>query len=120
MPLSGLRILVIDDYEALRCLKTLLLKKAGAETLEASTGAEACRLAESVQIDLALVDINLPDMQGPDAVRALRGRSGCEAVKVIYTSASELSRDLGPGELFLQEPIDRQKLVDAIRASMGR
>ena len=120
MPLHGLRILVVDDYEALRFLKCLLLNKTGAEVLEAATGAEACRVAEKEAIDLTLMDINLPDMSGPEAVHAMRALPGLSAVKAIYTSASELNQELQPGELFLQEPLDRQMLTDAVRKLTGR
>ena len=120
MSLSGLRILVVDDYEALRFLKSLLLNKTGAEVLEAGTGAEACRVAATEKIDLVLMDINLPDMSGPEAVRVMLAAPASSNVKVIYTSASELGRELEPNEVFLQEPLDRQLLADAIRKLTGR
>jgi CheY-like chemotaxis protein len=120
MLLQGLRILVVDDYESLRFLKTLFLSKAGAEVLSAGTGGEACRLLEKEKIDLVLMDVNLPDMQGPEVARVMRASPASVTVKVIYTSASELDGKLEPGEVFLQEPLDRQTLVDAVRKLTGR
>jgi CheY-like chemotaxis protein len=120
MPLRSLRILLVDDYEPLRFLKARLLLKGGAEVLEARDGAQACRILESQPVDLALLDINLPDMPGTEIARIIRECPATSAVRVIFTSASELKQKLEPGELFLQEPIDARTLYDNIRKSVGR
>jgi CheY-like chemotaxis protein len=120
MPLRSLRILLVDDYEPLRFLKARLLRKGGAEVLEARDGAQACRILESQPVDLALLDINLPDMPGTEIARIIRECPAMSAVRVIFTSASELKQKLEPGELFLQEPIDARTLYDNIRTSVGR
>ncbi len=120
MVLSGLRILVVDDYEALRFLKARILRKAGAEVLEADCGKEARDILAEQAVDLLLLDIHLPDMPATEITRGLRANPATSGVPVILTSASDLDQELREGEMFLQEPVEAAQLVSAIRTLLGR
>jgi CheY-like chemotaxis protein len=120
MPLSKLRILVVDDYEPIRFLKARLLRKSGAEVLEAKSGAEALKILETEKIDLAVLDINLPDMSAMQLRDLLRAAPATASLPLIYTSASERHSELDAGEVFFQELIDANVLNDAIRKLVGR
>ncbi len=61
MPLSALHVLIVDDYEPLRSLKAIFLRRAGAVVCEAKCGQEALQMLRTERPDLALLDINLPD-----------------------------------------------------------
>jgi CheY-like chemotaxis protein len=67
--------LVVDDSEALRRLLETALERAGFETVLAANGAEACtRLAEQSAVDLALLDVRMPGLSGPETLMALRAK----------------------------------------------
>jgi CheY-like chemotaxis protein len=68
-------ILVVDDSEALRCLLQTALGRAGFETVLAANGHDACaRLNEKPAVDLALLDVRMPGLSGPETFVALRAR----------------------------------------------
>jgi DNA-binding NtrC family response regulator len=67
--------LVVDDSEALRRLLETALGRAGFETVLAANGADACAcLAERPAVDLALLDVRMPGLSGPETFLALRAR----------------------------------------------
>lgn len=119
MPLSALRVLIVDDYEPLRFLKAILLRRAGAEVCEAQCGKDALRLLETERIDLALLDVNLPDMSAKDLFGRMRANPATSAMPVIYTSASDQPSQIEPGDVFFQEPLDARTLIDAIKKSVA-
>lgn len=67
-------VLVVDDDDVLRMILTRELRKRGFEVFSTGSGAEAieiyCRAAK--QIDLVLMDVNMPVMSGPDTLEAIR------------------------------------------------
>src|SRR5262245_41146183 len=68
-------ILVVDDSQALRRLLETALGRAGFETVLAANGADACaRLAEKPEVALALLDVRMPGLSGPETFLALRAR----------------------------------------------
>lgn len=66
------QVLVIDDESVTRRLVTFTLKSANVEVISAENGAEALQLAEQYDIQLALVDINLPDIDGFTLLKQLK------------------------------------------------
>jgi len=69
------KILVVDDSEALRRLLETALARAGFETILAASGADACvRLTEKPAIDLALLDVRMPGLSGPETFLALKAK----------------------------------------------
>jgi CheY-like chemotaxis protein len=67
------RILVIDDEDVLRNALRVVLESAGYEVLDAARGAAGLRLYHERGADLVLVDIFMPEMDGLEVIRALRG-----------------------------------------------
>jgi CheY-like chemotaxis protein len=115
MPLSTVRVLIVDDYEPLRDLKAILLRRAGAVVCEAKCGQEALQMLRTERPNLALLDINLPDMSAKELSKRMRTDPATSAVRVIYTSASERPSQLESDDVFFQEPLVIPELVDAIR-----
>lgn len=87
------RILVIEDTEDNRQIVRDLLTSAGYETLEATDGAEGVALAQSQRPDLILMDIQLPEMDGYEATRRIRGIPELARVPIIAVTSYALSGD---------------------------
>jgi two-component system cell cycle response regulator DivK len=83
-------VLIVDDNEKNRKLATNVLRAAGFETLEAATGAEAITLAMEHVPDVVLMDLQLPDMNGTDALRELDRNEPTAQIPVVALSAMPL------------------------------
>ncbi len=75
-PGQALRALVVEDHVDARETLLLLLELWGHQGIESDCGQRALDLAESGELDVALVDIQLPDMDGYTVARTLRERFG--------------------------------------------
>jgi PAS domain S-box-containing protein len=74
--IEGVRVLVADDHPANRKLAGLFLAGVGAEVAEAVNGEEAVRMASEWPYDVILMDIRMPKLDGPGALRAIRQTPG--------------------------------------------
>ena len=84
-PPGGAVVLVVDDEEGVRRMVTAALSEAHYEVVTASNGVEALkRLAERPDIDVVLLDVMMPQMDGAQALRLLRDRA--PKIRVILTS----------------------------------
>ncbi len=84
--MKEVRILLVDDHEVVRNGVRLLIEKvAGWEICgEAGTGREAIALAEKLNPDLIILDVNMPDLNGLDAIRQIK-RNQPETEFLVFT-----------------------------------
>ena len=82
-PLSGARILVVDDVSAIRTVLRRILELAGAEVLEAESGEAVLQITDTEEIDLVLLDLGLPGMDGFAVCDALRGAPRTATLPVV-------------------------------------
>ena len=68
------RILLIDDETSVRVGVGRFLRRAGHEVHDACDGVEALRLAQGLEVDLVITDINMPEMDGIEVILALAER----------------------------------------------
>jgi DNA-binding response OmpR family regulator len=120
--MSAERILVVDDELSLRRLLRLYLTKAGFAVEEASTGREGLAALLRGGIDLAIVDVMLPEIDGLEMVRRARQRS---TVPVIMLTArgEEASRVAGlevGADDYVVKPFLPQEVVARVRAQLRR
>lgn len=87
------RVLVIDDHPAFRAAAAALLDADGFDVVaEASTAAEAVHLARTLELDLVLLDVRLPDRDGIEVAAELAGLPHPPPVVLV---SSRPARDLG-------------------------
>ena len=87
------RILVVEDHEENRRILRLLLTKAGFELIEAETGEDGVRLAETERPDLILMDIQLPGLDGYEATRRIKANPALRPIPLIVVTSYALSGD---------------------------
>jgi two-component system, cell cycle response regulator DivK len=114
------RILVIDDHEDNRRILQDLLANAGYEVLIAANGKEGITLAETRAPDLILMDIQLPDIDGYEATRRIKGIPTLRSVPVIAVTSYALSGDdakaLAAGcDAYVAKPFSPRALLAKVR-----
>jgi two-component system cell cycle response regulator DivK len=82
------RILVVEDRDDLRTILVSILKRfCGYETIEAANGAEAIEKAVAEKPDLILMDLDLPDISGIDAAKAVKENPNTAHIPIVAQTA---------------------------------
>jgi CheY-like chemotaxis protein len=114
------QILIVDDYPGALYLRGRILSEAGYEVLEATNGEDALRLAAQHRPSLVLLDVNLPDISGPEVCERLKRDPATASIPVIQITGAWLSeRDRQQGmasgaDAYLIEPIDDVALLKSV------
>jgi two-component system cell cycle response regulator DivK len=118
--MTGERILVVEDNELNMKLFRDVLGATGYRTLEATTGGEAVELATEHAPDLVLMDIQLPDFDGVQALGRLRANARTAAIPVLALTAQAMDGDrerfLAAGfNGYLSKPVNVRELIGTVR-----
>jgi DNA-binding response OmpR family regulator len=112
------RVLVIEDHPDLRLLLDWLLSLSGYEVVLAEGGPEALRWLAEVRLapDLAILDVEMPDLSGWEVLRSIRGDPATADLPVIMCTVRGGPEDLDQGRRlgcdgYLQKPFDVDQLV---------
>ncbi len=119
------RILVVDDEDDIREVAQLSLEMVGGwEVLTASSGAEGIRRAAAERPDAILLDVMMPEMDGPTTFRALRDDPSTQCIPVILLTAKVQASDrrafdgLGVAGV-LSKPFDPMLLSAQVSETLG-
>ena len=117
--MNGRTILVVEDNAQNRELVSDLLMLAGVRVLMAEDGETALELAAREPVDLVLMDVSLPRMDGLEATRQLKRNPATAHVPVIALTAHAMKGDreriLAAGcDGYLTKPIDTRSFTDAV------
>jgi DNA-binding response OmpR family regulator len=124
-PATPPRILVCDDEPAIATVVATILRREGYDVLEASSGTECIAIVDRGQIDLVLLDVTMPEMDGFAVCQALRTREAGRQLPlpiVLLTGRTDLDARVegmhhGVSE-FLTKPVNRHELVARVRAQL--
>ena len=116
-------ILVVDDDKNTRRYMRAVLEAADYTVTTAENGAEALKVMESEYIDLVVLDIMMPEMDGYQFTEALRGVQN--NLPILMVSAKQLSADRKKGfragiDDYMTKPVDMEELVLRIQALLRR
>jgi len=117
----GPKILVVDDEVTIRNTTRLLLEAANYSVSVASDGAEALARMSDELPDVVLLDLVMPVMDGPTALKAIRETHGNIPVIIVtgHPDSELLSRALESGPLLiLAKPVDKQHLLEGILTAL--
>ena len=119
--LTDMRVLIVDDSRVMRMLLRKMVNELGVDDIvEAGDGQEALELVDSHVPDLAMVDWNMPVMNGLEFVAALRERRDCDRVKVMMVTSESDPRQVyealkAGADEYAVKPIDREILADKLQ-----
>lgn len=91
--LEGKRVLVIEDTAENMRLFRAVLRLEGAEIFEAADARTGIELARAEQPDIILMDIQMPEMDGLEATRILRGEASTQNIPIVAVTASVMDSD---------------------------
>jgi CheY-like chemotaxis protein len=121
---SKINIIIAEDDPLNQRIAIRMLQKLGYHADVASNGAEVLHALESQIYDLVLMDIQMPEMDGIEAIRIIR-RCWTPGPKIIVVTAFELDtyrelcHDVGADDM-LAKPLKREELKNAIERNMSR
>ncbi len=118
------RVLIVDDVPDVTEMIGLFLKHAGYEVATADSAAAALRLANERVFDIIISDIGMPEMNGYDLAKSLRGRAEYQGIPIIavtgYSEYDDRGRALQSGfNAHLTKPIDPSELLRLINELLG-
>jgi two-component system alkaline phosphatase synthesis response regulator PhoP len=119
------KILIVDDEESIRQLIKFNVEKSGYKALEADNGNSAIQLAKSEKPDLILLDLMLPEIDGLDVCRILKGNVQTAGIPIIMLTAKSeevdkiLGLELGADD-YMTKPFSPRELVARIKAVLRR
>jgi PAS domain S-box-containing protein len=122
--MGATHILIVDDNMLLRRMTVITLTGAGYRVTEATTGAEALRLARELQPELVLLDVGLPDLDGREVCRRLKADAATAALFVVLFSSTNISTlDQATGlehgaDGYITRPISNRELLARVQATL--
>jgi CheY-like chemotaxis protein len=118
-------VLVVEDDAPLRRMISIFLRAAGYRVCAAEDGSSGLALVQNERPDLVLLDLMLPELDGWEVLRRIKGDARTAAIPVLVLTASveppltEKAQQLGATR-FLAKPIDSRVLVEHVDAAVGQ
>jgi CheY-like chemotaxis protein len=118
-------VIVVDDAGVVRRLSFRILSEAGYRVFEAAGAAEALEVIGMLHghVDLVLVDVVMPEINGVDLVRMIRERWGQPAILFMSAYPAEVLAREGLKDLrveFLAKPFSRDELLSAVARALDQ
>ena len=117
------KILVIDDDPYIRRFVEIYLKAGGHDVVSAGGGAEGLAIMAEESPDLILLDVVMPEMDGYEVLRQLRGKEASRGVPVVILTSKagskEVVRGLDAGaDEYVSKPFDPEELLARVRSCL--
>lgn len=115
------RILYVEDEEDIRSIAKIALEDIGGFTVEyCGSWAEVLKAIENFEPDLLLLDVMMPEMDGPTMLKELRKRPGFEKIPAIFITAKIQTDEIGEYKNLgvqnvIAKPFDPMRLSDTLK-----
>lgn len=116
------RILIVDDEKEIRDLIEIYLKNEGYEVERAGTGAEAIKIVEEKKIDLIILDVMMPVVNGIDACIKIREQHNTPII-MLSAKVEDIDKILGlsvGADDYLAKPFNPLELIARVKAQLRR
>ena len=119
------KVLIVEDETNIRQLVKYNLEKESYQVLEAEDGLQGLRLAKAEKPDLVLLDLMLPQMDGLEVCRSLKGNPATSALPIIMLTAKSeeidkvIGLELGADD-YMTKPFSPRELVARVKAVLRR
>jgi CheY-like chemotaxis protein len=118
-------ILVCEDDSSLRLLFRLTIEPRGYQVVEAGDGRSGIELARSVEPDLAIIDMQLPDCSGIEVARTIKEIPGLEKTPILMATGSmqpgdRLTAEDAGVDAILYKPFNMIRLITEIQRLLGK
>ena len=120
------RILIVEDSPTMRQLLTFALRRLkDVDIVEAQDGMDGLRKVSSDHFDLALIDINIPVMDGLKLISLIRSEESLSAIPIVVVTTEGAKEDreralsLGANE-YLTKPIQANRVLSVAKALLKR
>ncbi|MFD2231630.1 diguanylate cyclase [Alkalimarinus sediminis] len=119
-----MNVLLVEDSRAIRHLVTAYVEEVGHRVMSAETGEIAMELFDQNQIDLVLMDIELPGIDGFEVTRRMRARLSNDWLPIVFLSSNSSDQHFvegikAGGDAYLAKPVNGPVLQSMVQA-MGR
>jgi two-component system, cell cycle response regulator DivK len=123
--MPGPTVLVVDDHEDNRRILRDLLRSAGYEVSEATTGEDGVAAAKARTPDLILMDIQLPGIDGYEATRRIKADETLRRIPLIVVTSYALSGDdtkafAAGADAYVAKPFSPRAMLTKIREYLPR
>lgn len=120
--MSKKKILIVDDEQDIRNIVSIYLENNDFETVQAESGYKALEIIDNEKIDLAILDVMMPDMDGITLCIKIRGKTN---IPVIMLSAKDQDMDKVMGltcgaDDYIAKPFNPIELLARVRAQLRR
>jgi DNA-binding response OmpR family regulator len=117
------RIMVVDDDPDTVTILAQYLQREGFTTLEAHSGSQCLKLVGEHHVDVILLDLMMPEMDGFEVVRALKNNPATAEIPIIMVTARDDIESRSEGMRvgisdFLAKPVFRKQLANRIKAQL--
>ncbi|WP_154647401.1 response regulator, partial [Vibrio antiquarius] len=111
-------VLIVDDKEVQRTLVQMYLKRLGVNSLQANNGASAVELFQSHKIDLVLMDVQMPVMNGFDASQRIKQIAS--SVPIIALSGESGAKELELIAKLMDDRLEKPTTLNALQTVIKR
>ena len=115
------RVLIVEDSPTMRQLLVFALRRLkDVEIVEAQDGMDGLRRVSNDDFDIALIDINMPVMDGLKLIRLMRGEDSLKSIPIVVITTEGASEDreraiaLGANE-YLTKPIQANRVLEVVK-----
>ncbi len=119
---TGNKILVVDDESDIRLILSIILKKDGYNIIEASNGRECLQRIQETDLDLVILDIMMPGMDGWEVCRRIKEIMPQLCVLLLSAIGPEkdIKRSMEAGaDRHLTKPIVKDEILSAVHELLG-
>ncbi|WP_309628228.1 response regulator [Brevundimonas sp.] len=121
--MNTIAVLIAEDDDAVRDALVILLRSEGIRARAFATGADLLANLPEVESACVITDVRMPDMDGAEVVRRLRGLKGEAWPIIVITGHADVSmavQMMKSGVVdFIEKPFDPYRLLEAVRGCLG-